>query len=518
MLSFKSFLLEASLEKNHLVLGNKYRNRIISAIENDDLQLAKSPNTKIVVINKEDLIQRIKDAKTKDQLSAIFNRDTYPFETKEHGKLKLKDIDKSPFSGYGGSGGKISGADWEKVICVAWNQYIMKQDEEKAKSDAGITEWKPHFSDEVSESGIIITDIMLKNGASKFKNKPMLHYGAGSVSVSATWKKHYDDMRSHIKGWKASDQPASASRTPKTDMRFENGHKISAKKSGGSQLMSGGDFETVGTIAVAMAKIREHSDFSKELETKLKRHESDILKEVRPKVDKTGAKTGKGFITKGFTDIWQTMSGASGAQTQMKIDPKAKRGERASLKKGVKDSDGFLKWMVETTNMQDRVQQSLESIINEGDIGFLFQKAMVHEAMTGQVKFGEDSDASADWILKWTESGEGTEYHAIGSADSDYVEYVTKKTGFNVSFKTSGAGKSAWSALKMIFGESFEELGGQYLSEQDMLDEGVIWNFIKKWISRAWKKIVSLVRKSLSKLMEIFGLTLQVDLRKNYTF
>ena len=105
MLSFKSFLLEASLEKNHLVLGNKYRNRIISAIENDDLQLAKSPNTKIVVINKEDLIQRIKDAKTKDQLSAIFNRDTYPFETKEHGKLKLKDIDKSPFSGYGGSGG-----------------------------------------------------------------------------------------------------------------------------------------------------------------------------------------------------------------------------------------------------------------------------------------------------------------------------------------------------------------------------------------------------------------------------
>ena len=70
----------------------------------------------------------------------------------------------------------------------------------------------------------------------------------------------------------------------------------------------------------------------------------------------------------------------------------------------------------------------------------------------------------------------------------------------------------------MIFGESFEELGGQYLSEQDMLDEGVIWNFIKKWISRAWKKIVSLVRKSLSKLMEIFGLTLQVDLRKNYTF
>ena len=71
---------------------------------------------------------------------------------------------------------------------------------------------------------------------------------------------------------------------------------------------------------------------------------------------------------------------------------------------------------------------------------------------------------------------------------------------------------------KLIFTESFDELGGEFLTEQDMLDEGLIWNFIKKWIIKVWKKIVSLVKKSLSKLMEIFGLTLHVDLKKDYTF
>ena len=520
MLRFREFLLEANnLDKKHLVLGNTYRNQIIDAIKKDKLQLVVPPHTKIDLTNKEDLVTAITNAKTKEDLDKIFTKANHPIKTKD-GDLKLKDIDKSPFSGYG-SGGKISGAEWEKIICVAWNMHFLEEDEDTARASAGITEWKPHFSArigtaEVPGAGINIAEIMASGGADT--DKPMIHYGAGSAEVSSTWKAHYDGMRGHIKGWKTTDQPSGASRTPKTDMMFEGGHKISAKKSGGSQLMSGGDFETVGTIAVAMATIREHADFSGKLEKELRKHKSDIIKEIRPKVDVDRKKTGKGFITRGFTDMWQTMSGASGAQSQMKIDPKAKRGSRASLKKGVKDKDGFLKWVVETTNMQDKVQESLESIMSKGEIGTLFQKAMVHEAMTGTVKFGATSDASCDWIVKWTESGEGTEYHEIGDVDSDYVAHVATKTNFNVSFKTSGTGKSAWSALKLIFTESFEELGGQYLTEQDMLDEGLIWNFIKRWIGKVWDKIVSLVKKSFSKLMEIFGLTLHVDLKKNYTF
>ena len=87
-----------------------------------------------------------------------------------------------------------------------------------------------------------------------------------------------------------------------------------------------------------------------------------------------------------------------------------------------------------------------------------------------------------------------------------------------MSFKTSGTGKSAWSALKLIFTESFEDIGGQYLTEQDMLDEGVIWNFIKRWLEKVWDKVVEIAKRSLSKLMEIFGLKIKVDLKKNYAF
>jgi hypothetical protein len=151
----------------------------------------------------------------------------------------------------------------------------------------------------------------------------------------------------------------------------------------------------------------------------------------------------------------------------------------------------------------------------ESELGDIFERAMVHEAMTGAVKFGVNSMATATHILKWTESGNRSQYKEI---DDEYVKHVAENTTFNVSFKTSGTGKSAWSALKLIFTESFEDIGGQYLTEQDMLDEGVIWSFIKRWLGKVWDKVVEIAKRSMSKLMEIFGLKIKVDLKKNYAF
>ena len=131
------------------------------------------------------------------------------------------------------SAGKISGAGWEKVICVAWNMEQTKfKDELSALEVAGITEFPDHYSNAL-DAGKIIAEVIAKESRDML-GRPMLHYGAGSVKVSSTWKAHYDGMRGRIEGWKASDQPLSASRTPKTDMRFEDGHRISAKKAGGS--------------------------------------------------------------------------------------------------------------------------------------------------------------------------------------------------------------------------------------------------------------------------------------------
>ena len=61
MLRFREFLLEAnSLNKDHLVLGNKYRKRILVAIANDQLVHIGTGKT-IVVTNKKTLIKDIED-------------------------------------------------------------------------------------------------------------------------------------------------------------------------------------------------------------------------------------------------------------------------------------------------------------------------------------------------------------------------------------------------------------------------------------------------------------------------
>ena len=117
---------------------------------------------------------------------------------------------------------------------------------------------------------------------------------------------------------------------------------------------------------------------------------------------------------------------------------------------------------------------------------------MVREAMTGEVKFGDSIAVATDILVFDEENPANSKWHKI---DDEHVAEVASKTNFNVSFKTSGTGKTAWSGLKLIYSQAFIESGGDLLTEEELLSEGIILNFIKKWIRKIWDKIVQVKLK-----------------------
>ena len=100
---------------------------------------------------------------------------------------------------------------------------------------------------------------------------------------------------------------------------------------------------------------------------------------------------------------------------------------------------------------QKAMTNALTEIFNSDEI----KKETVREAMSGRAKFA-DKNAAATHMMKFDTDGKG-EFVAI---DEQLVSKYSSATSFNISFKTSGTGGRAWTALK-----------GIYKEENDILDD-----------------------------------------------
>ena len=154
--------------------------------------------------------------------------------------------------------------------------------------------------------------------------------------------------------------------------------------------------------------------------------------------------------------------------------------------------------------------QALQNLLNTKEIN----REVVREAMTGNQKF-KDPLPKATHILKFDENGK-SDYVEI---NDKYVDYVASQTSFNISFKTSGTGGSAWTATKGIFKEAYE------YAEQECINEGLfdkvkgavksgvnfLKNMLKKMLSFIWNKVKSLLVSSIAKVQEILGIELNVS-------
>ena len=337
----------------------------------------------------------------------------------------------------------ITAADWEKVICVAYN---MKggMSEEQAVQAAKIDKWGANHQEQLDAGHRIIEN------AFKSTKGNMIHYGSGNGAVTPKWNEYFIA---------ATGKPAKgATLTPKTDMMLNKAH-ISLKKYGGSQLMSGGKAETLATLGFAY--------------------------DNAPDSIKSGA----------FDNAWKQLNTSIVDEyVNFKLPP---GGQVGAIDKGKMSAPRNIKKIIKDSMTNNRAMTKAIMDIFQND---LIKKEVVREAMSGREKFS-DKKAAATHMMKFDQDG-NSEYIAI---NDKLVTKYTNSTKFNISFKTSGTGGSAWTALKGIYKEetiNLDDIISESIDEtdQEFLEEGLMSGSIKvvkSWITRLLKKIWAKMKKFL---------------------
>lgn len=268
-----------------------------------------------------------------------------------------------------------------------------------------------------------------------------IHTGDGSAKITSDWKK-----------WGGSNA------TPKTDFTIGN-HKISLKKTGGSQLMSAKKGEASATCHAAIDSISMDS--------------SEIVYKMEQYLNK-------------FIDGKNALN-----ITQQK-------------KAGVVTDD-----ILDATKMHKEFTKYLKKMMNDRPD---LKQAMVFEAMTGNRKFG-DNIGRANRVLVFDPLGINLSWD--NTDDPSFIARKTNKTKVTIGFKsvsstTKKNGKiySYFSSFRLV--EAIEEKIERELSEHDgILTEGVIkkiTNRIKGWFANVWNKVKNWLLQSFDNVLTFFNL------------
>jgi hypothetical protein len=300
-------------------------------------------------------------------------------------------------------------------------------------------EGKPTEYPELEEAGKYAVEYLKSKGV---KGKPA-HLGSGAGSITKFWKEY-----------------GGTDNTPKTDFKIGK-YRISLKKTGGSQLMSGKKGESRATFYAALEK----SGLSSE----------PIVSEIEKYLAK--------FI-EGKSELNITQQKKSGVVTKDILDAeKMHREFTKRLKSYVKDDTGF-------------------------------KQAIVFEAMTGDMKFGSSSDARADRVFVFDPNGKTFMFE--DTDDPAFLAMKTKKAKINVSWKsvsstTKKAGKvySYFSVFRLTedidnkIQEEFNKYDGQ------LITEGIISKVVdrvKNWFRRVWTKVSQWLSKSFENILTFFNI------------
>ena len=357
-----------------------------------------------------------------------------------------------------------SGAQWEQIICCAYNMKSKGVNKDKAIALSGIKDWNEKFDLFLSQAEDIV------KGSFSNPTGVMEHYGMGSASLTKGW----DDYFVQTTGKHA----AAATKTPKTDMYIGN-QQISLKKFGASQLMSGGKAETLATLAFAYDNTPDRiktAEMDKAWKKMAEVIERDYMKTKLP----------AGTTVGGFKK-------------------KIKAGKTDNMTTLIKDT------IAKNDSMTDAL-----NILLEGDE---IKQEVCREAMTGLDKFS-DKLPKASHIMVFNPKG-SSHYRVINNA---VVKDYASKTTFNISFKTAGTGKGAWTAMKAIYNEDFDVSLDNIINEsinetdKEMLTEGLIGKglgIIKKWVimvlKKVWNKIMTLFDKGLGYGLQVLNKTMNVN-------
>jgi len=274
--------------------------------------------------------------------------------------------------------------------------------------------------------------------------------------------------------WEPESVPGST-RTPKTDILLGK-HRVSVKM-GASQLMGGGVNESLATFYAAADQIRG-----------AKRR---MLNEIETQIS--------------------NLAPASVAAGQL----------AGEIKKG-KDK------VVNAANAAHKVLQSLMRETFEANP--TFGNYFVHEAMSGDVKFGSRSPARADRVLSVNDKG--TQVHWYSIDDDGFLSGVAAKSKVTVRFKTTSEktkeGKTGryrfWSVVSIIVNKMDEEFS-EYEKQSHLLNEFKarellvgIYDRIKNLVISIWQGLKSFLEQGIKYILEFLGLEPEVTFNNDIEF
>jgi len=300
--------------------------------------------------------------------------------------------------------------DMEAVMVDLWNK------DHKVDAKIGLIsdgdKAKINNSETLVDSGRRLVDTIKDQLGPDAENYEAVHFGRSSESLTSEWSDY-----------------GGTDNTPKTDLMLKNkktGENIRVSvKCGDAQLMSAKKGEATATLKNIMDK---HGDELKK-EPKTRRAMSKLLKEME--------------------ESWVTT-----AQT-----PTGKPGEhKVSRYVPGGDLEGDIPEIAETDKLHKEHTQKFSELMENSTV---FKRAIIHESMTGEMKFGKDSDACATHVLSMNKDGTGAKLIKI---DDEYVDKVGAPGNLNIltRFKSSQVerkveGKkqktgaySFWSALGII--------------------------------------------------------------------
>lgn len=187
--------------------------------------------------------------------------------------------------------------------------------------------------------------------------------------------------------------------TPKTDIiSSDNKYKISLKKAHGSQLMSGAYCESKATIMSVAKDTLNDKDFQTL---------NDLLN-----VDKK----------------WAKLSGNNKGIAKQKIN----------------GSDEIKKIINDSENAANDVNKILNDLLDHNEE---FKKALLYEAMTGEIKFGKKSLLAANYVFVWSAKESENKLYKV----EDYLNHILNdncKLKIEVSWKTGGS--TSYQTLRII--------------------------------------------------------------------
>lgn len=379
-------------------------------------------------------------------------------------------IDK-PANGFSKSGNSKrvpSGAEWEEIICTAYNMLAKGVDKEKAYQMAGISSWKNSYDD-----GLVTASSIVRKAFSGKAAGVMNHYGASHAELTKEWDRYFIQT---------TGKPANAAtKTPKTDMYIGNKH-ISLKKAGGSQLMSGGKAETLATLAAAY---------------------DAIPKEIK---------------TNQFDAAWKKLTGRI-KKDFIKVNlPAGKSIGHYKSPKAAEDKDEIGRIVMEAIRNQKVLGEAIRTLLESKEA----KMEVVREAMTGRQKFVETLPV-ATHIMIFDAKGNGDYKPINNSLISSYAD----KVKFDISFKSSGVGGSSWTALKgyikeesdqdiltKIISETYDECMNQCITENVFSKTAAatkraifsVKSFLQQFLNKVWSRIKRVIASSFEMMQRVLGL------------